>query len=231
MPSPTIGLVRCSLAAMTLDDSVLNLHDDVRMLDVVRSALDRASDVSIAVSFTRCSGLGLLIDPIQSVIDRGGTVRVLTSTYQAVTQPDALDTLRRIPGLEARVQSGPVGFHTKFWWFDGDSGGERWAGSSNLSKGGLSTNLEWNLRRVDEATIAGTKAQFEVLWAREDVRAIDDMFLRTYQRIYEAAAHALNIGQLRAADVCHRPSHRTAHRVRPSHNLMGFVSEVSDALR
>jgi hypothetical protein len=69
-------------------DSVLNLPDDTRMLDVVRLGLSRADDVRIAVSFTRCSGLGLLIDPLQDVVDRGGKVRLLTSTYQAVSQPE-----------------------------------------------------------------------------------------------------------------------------------------------
>jgi superfamily II DNA or RNA helicase/HKD family nuclease len=171
---------------MTTLDSVLNLPDDTRMLDVVRLGLERADDVRIAVSFTRCSGLGLLIDPLRSVMDRGGKVRLLTSTYQAVTQPEALETLRSMPGLDTRVQSGPVGFHTKFWWFGAQTQGECWAGSSNLSKGGLASNLEWNLRRVDPQTMATTKAQFEDLWVRDDVRSIDDDFLRAYRRTYEA---------------------------------------------
>ncbi len=91
---------------MISNDSVLNLPDDVRMLDVVRDAMDRANDVRIAVSFTRCSGLGLLIDPMRSVIDRGGRVRVLTSTYQAVTQPEALEVLGDLPGIEDLKASG-----------------------------------------------------------------------------------------------------------------------------
>ncbi len=189
-----------SLESMNFPDSVLNLPNDARMLDVVRSALDRADDVRIAVSFTRCSGLGLLIDPLRGVIDRGGKVRVLTSTYQAVTQPEALETLRALPGVEARVQSSPVGFHSKFWWFDAKAGGECWAGSSNLSKGGLTTNLEWNMRRVDADTMATTKAQFDDLWTRDDVRGIDDAFLHAYRRIYESVGTTHGTGPLFVAD-------------------------------
>ena len=37
------------------------------MLDVVRAGLADADDVCIAVSFTRCSGLGLLIDPLNAL--------------------------------------------------------------------------------------------------------------------------------------------------------------------
>ena len=171
---------------MTSPDSVLNLPDDARMLDVVRQALDRCQDVRIAVSFTRCSGLALLIDSFRNVIERGGRIRVLTSTYQSVTQPEALDSLLALPGIETRVQSGPIGFHSKFWWFGREEGGECWAGSSNLSKGGLATNLEWNLRRVDADSLAATKAQFDALWSRDDVYGISDSFIRTYRRVYEA---------------------------------------------
>jgi superfamily II DNA or RNA helicase/HKD family nuclease len=181
---------------MIFADSVLNLPDDIRMLDVVRSAIDRADDVRIAVSFTRCSGLGLLIDPMRSVIDRGGKVRVLTSTYQAVTQPEALEALRSLSGIETRVQSGPVGFHAKFWWFDAKAGGECWVGSSNISKGGLATSLEWNLRRVESDMMATTKAQFDGLWARDDVYGIDDHFLRAYRGVYEAAGRPTEPSQM-----------------------------------
>ncbi|MEO7775494.1 MAG: DEAD/DEAH box helicase family protein, partial [Steroidobacteraceae bacterium] len=132
--------------------------------------------------------MALLIDPLRSVIDRGGKVRLLTSTYLCVTQPEALETLRTLPGIEARVHSGSAGFHMKFWWFDAKTGGECWAGSSNLSKGGLATNLEWNLRRVDAGTMTTTKAQFDNLWARDDVFAIDEAFLRAYRRARETAA-------------------------------------------
>ncbi len=100
---------------------------------------------------------------------------MLTSTYQSVTQPEALDVLLQLPCVETRVQMGTVGLHAKFWWFHGESGAECWAGSSNLSKGGLATNIEWNVRRIDSAVIQETRHQFERLWNRDDVRELDDL--------------------------------------------------------
>lgn len=169
-------------------DSVLNLPDDTRMLDVVRDGLGSADDVRIAVSFTRCSGLGLLIDPLKELVDRGGSARILTSTYQSITQPAALETLLGLQGVQTRVQSGPVGFHAKFWWFGRESAGECWAGSSNLSKGGLDTNLEWNLRSIDSATLAATRKQFAGLWERPDVHALSPELIRRYEDVYLAAS-------------------------------------------
>ena len=152
------------------------------MLDVVREGLASADDVRIAVSFTRCSGLGLLVDPIKELNERGGRVRILTSTYQSITQPAALDTLRLLPGVETRIQHGPIGFHAKFWWFNSKDEGECWAGSSNLSKGGLATNLEWNLRSNNPSDLATTRSQFEQLWTRPDVSPLTEELIRRYQQ-------------------------------------------------
>ncbi len=169
------------------------------MLDVVRQGLTRADDVRIAVSFTRCSGLGLLIDPLKDVSARGGRVRLLTSTYQCITQPAALHALRKLGGVETRLQTGSLGFHAKFWWFGEQDGGTCWAGSSNLSKGGLSTNLEWNLRQAAPAVLKQTGQQFDGLWDRPDVHDLTDAILEKY-RLLHLTAKAPRPGVLSAAE-------------------------------
>lgn len=167
-------------------DSVLNLPDETRMLDVVRRGFEIADEVRIAVSFTRCSGLALLVDPLRELADRGGRAQVLTSTYQCITQPEALEALLGLPNVDTRVQSGPSAFHAKFWWFHGAHGAECWAGSSNLTKGGLATNLEWNLRSVDPARMEQTRTQFQQLWSRGDVSPLDPDLIKRYRRAYLA---------------------------------------------
>ncbi len=151
------------------------------MLDAVRAGLAGAEEALLAVSFTRCSGLQLLVDPLQEVVARKGRVRLLTSTYQQVTQPEALEALLELEGVECRVQEGPTGFHAKFWWFRGSRGAECWAGSSNLTKGGLATNLEWNIRSLEQARIEQTRRQFDALWARSDVRPLSRELIHRYR--------------------------------------------------
>ncbi len=150
------------------------------MLDAVRQGLAEAEEALLAVSFTRCSGLQLLVDPLQEVARRG-RVRILTSTYQQVTQPEALEALLGMEGVECRVQEGSTGFHAKFWWFRGKSGAECWAGSSNLTKGGLATNLEWNIRSLEQARIEQTRRQFDALWSRSDVRPLSRELIQRYR--------------------------------------------------
>jgi superfamily II DNA or RNA helicase/HKD family nuclease len=172
---------------MTLDplqlDSILNLRGGARMLDAVREGLRDATEARIAVSFTRCSGLGLLLDPLRAALARSSDVRLLTSTYMGVTQPEALRTLLGLPGLQSRVhrvEQGQGGLHAKFWWFGRREGATCWVGSSNLTKGGLTSNLEWNLRREDAAAAELTKSQFDELWASPDVSHLNDLLIDQY---------------------------------------------------
>ena len=165
-------------------DSVLNLPHDARMLDVVRQGLTSAQEVRIAVSFTRCSGLGLILDPLKALATRGADVRVLTSTFQWVTQPEALDALHRLDGVQTRLHTGAEGFHGKFWWFGGAEATDCWAGSSNLTHGGLSTNIEWNFRKADAPTVRATRGQFDELWTRHDVYPLTPTLIDRYRAAY-----------------------------------------------
>ncbi len=167
--------------------SVLNLRDEPRMLDALRYGLSWANDARFAVSFTRCTGLQLIVDPVEELVSRGGAVKLLTSTYMSTTQPEALSALLHMKGVECRVQDGPDGFHSKFFWFRGPNAAECWAGSSNLSAGGLSTNLEWNLRSRDEVRIRETEAQFNALWTRPDVKPLTPKLIDDYGKRYRAS--------------------------------------------
>jgi superfamily II DNA or RNA helicase len=101
-----------------------------------------------------------------------------------VTQPEALSALLRLEGLECYVQDGRSGFHSKFWLFDGAKRAECWAGSSNLSKGGLADNIEWNLRSVEAPVIAQTRQQFSTLLARPDVFPLTTELIERYAARY-----------------------------------------------
>ncbi len=162
------------------------------MLDVVRSGLRRADEVALSVSFVRFSGLQLLVDDLKALVARGGRARILTSTYMGITQPAALRVLATLEGVAVRVhvarQVGfqQVGFHPKFFVFSGDTM-ECWVGSSNLSKGGLTTNIEANLLQRDPQAVQQTLAAFEAMWERPDVFRLDEALTDAYaQALLEA---------------------------------------------
>lgn len=162
--------------------SVLNLPNDTRMLDVVRNGLKWADEAAFAVSFTRCSGLSLLLDALMQFGERRAKLRLLTSTYLNVTQPDALESILNLKGIECRVQTGRESFHTKFWMFGNH---QAWVGSSNLTRGGLTSNIEWNLVTEDQKAVDEARFNFEALWNRHDVQPITFDLIRSYRETFK----------------------------------------------
>jgi len=100
---------------------VSNLPGQRRMLDVVRGALRAADRLSVAVSFFRYSGLGLVADELKQFEARGGQLRLLVSTYMCVTQPEALHAILRFQSVSSRLhlarlsRSKDQGFHAKMY--------------------------------------------------------------------------------------------------------------------
>jgi hypothetical protein len=76
-----------------------NIPGELRMLDVLRDRFSDSQEIAISVSFLRYSGLGLIVDDFKYFVKRGGRVRILTSTYLGRTQPEALQQLLKITGL------------------------------------------------------------------------------------------------------------------------------------
>ena len=100
--------------------------------------IDRLGDpdldrIDMAVSFVMKSGLARILGPLEDALDWGAQVRILTTDYLAITDPDALTQLADLAEggdrrLEVRLFSGgSVAFHPKayiFW----SSAGEAAAG-------------------------------------------------------------------------------------------------------
>ena len=90
-------------------------------------------------------------------------IRVLTSTYLDVTEPQALYALLEMQGISLRVQDGPVGFHTKAHLLVRRDDAVGWVGSSNWSRGGLRDHIEWNTRIETPAAFAEAWRHFDAL--------------------------------------------------------------------
>ncbi|RLJ17526.1 helicase [bacterium endosymbiont of Escarpia laminata] len=118
-------------------------------------AINQATEIDITVAFIRQSGLGLIFDALRDAMDRRAVIRVLTSDYLDVTEPQALRRLMLLAerGADVRLFStaGDPSFHIKSYIFlrrDGDDlfDGCAFVGSSNISNMALTRGLEWNLR-------------------------------------------------------------------------------------
>ena len=154
---------------------------------------DRALDrIDMAVSFVMKSGLARIVRPLEDALDRGAQVRILTTDYLAITDPDALTRLADLAAgpdrrLEVRLFSGgSIAFHPKayiFWSSAGETAAG-YVGSSNLSASGIDGGVEWNLGtdRVEQLVTG-----FESLWADERSKPLDARTLSDYRQRWLAS--------------------------------------------
>lgn len=175
---------------------VTNYPGHERMVDVLREGLRQATRVDIAVSYVRATGVALLLEQLRGFSARGGTARILATTSMHITQPEALRTLAGLPGIACRVHASNLidgavseGFHAKLYLFELSSEQAMCVvGSSNLSSGGLISNIESNVLHDAPAHITQGRAFFEALWTHPDVLTLDDVYTPYAQAYLEALA-------------------------------------------
>lgn len=113
----------------------------------IKSSIERAKKIDIIVSFLMESGVKLLVEDLKKAVNRGVKIRILTGNYLSITQPQALYLLKKELGerIELKFYNVPnKSFHPKAYIFHYEIDGEIYVGSSNLSRGALTTSIEWN---------------------------------------------------------------------------------------
>lgn len=154
-----------------LSESALltNASGDEAIGPALIAELASADRVDLLCAFIRWHGLRLLLGPLQALTARGGTLRVLTSTYMGGTERAALDRLETL-GAEIRVayESKTTRLHAKAWLIHRESGySTAYIGSSNLSRAAMLDGVEWNVRLAETASphlLSKFRATFDSYW-------------------------------------------------------------------
>jgi superfamily II DNA or RNA helicase/HKD family nuclease/SOS-response transcriptional repressor LexA len=176
-------------------DQRLVTGGDDHFLPHLSAAFARSNQADLAVSFVKTSGLRLLWPDLQAMAEAGGMhrVRVLTSDYLDITDPEALRLLLLLQesGAEVRVfaTKNHDSFHLKAYVFARVEGGQLVAGtafigSSNISRTALRDGLEWNYRVVfpQDAGYLEARQRFEELFANPKSIALTDSWIEAYEQ-------------------------------------------------
>jgi superfamily II DNA or RNA helicase len=162
-------------------DLLVNAEGQPNVGSELRAELATASSVDLICAFVIWTGVRHLRDALAGVVERGGRVRVITTTYMGATEKPAVDELAKL-GAEVRVafDARTTKLHAKAWLLERDSGlTTAFVGSSNLSHSALFDGLEWNVRlsSVDaEHVISRVRMTFESHWASEHFEPYDPAF-------------------------------------------------------
>ena len=154
---------------LSASELMVNGAGEPSLGSVLQQELRCADEVDLICAFVGYKGIEALRDELRALVDRGGRVRVITSTYLGSTSGKALDDLVTL-GAEVRVnyQGMVTKLHAKAWLFRRP--GEldtAFVGSSNLSEAALYTGLEWNVRlaRADAPSVFSRIQQvFDSYW-------------------------------------------------------------------
>lgn len=163
-------------------------------------AFRHANQIDFAVAFVKVTGLRLLMADLLGALQAADDsvpprcrLRILTSDYLDVTDPEALRLLLllRERGAEVRVfTTGDTGsFHLKAYIFarvDGDQvhSGTAFIGSSNISRQALRDGLEWNYRVVypSDPGFLEARQRFDELFGHENSLVLSDAWIDAYER-------------------------------------------------
>ena len=118
--------------------------DNLDFYNEIKNSIQNAESIDIIVSFLMESGVKLIINDLKN---SNAKIRILTGNYLNITQPHALYILKSEleDNLDLRfynIQN--KSFHPKAYIFHNKDDSEIYIGSSNLSRGALTTSIEWN---------------------------------------------------------------------------------------
>lgn len=163
-------------------------------LPYLSEAFTKATHVDLAVAFVKTTGLRLLLPDLEAAVDAAASrhLRVLTSDYLDITDPEALRLLMLLQerGAEVRVHTTQDGsFHLKAYIFSRLDqhvlvAGTAFIGSSNISRQALQDGLEWNYRVVypGDAGFLEARQRFEELFSHPRSVPLSDVWIEAYER-------------------------------------------------
>ena len=115
----------------------------------LKQSFKTATTIDIIVSFLMESGVKLILQDLKEALKRGVKIRILTGNYLKITQPQALYLLKSElkDKVDLRFYNNPnKSFHPKAYMFHNPIDSEIYIGSSNISRGALTSSIEWNYR-------------------------------------------------------------------------------------
>lgn len=148
----------------------VGLSLDSELKKEIRSA-DR---IDLLVSFIKWKAVVILKDAFEEFTNRGGKLRVITTTYMGATDAKAIEELSKLPNTEIKVSynSANERLHAKAYLFYRNTGFHTgYIGSSNFSRSALTDGLEWNVKVTTKEIphiIDKFQKTFESYWCNKE---------------------------------------------------------------
>lgn len=139
-----------------------------------------SNKIDLLVSFIKFKGIIILERELTEFTNRGGELRIITTTYMGASDYKAIQLLSKLKNTQVKISynTGNERLHAKAYLFKRNTGFHTgYIGSSNFSRSALTDGLEWNLKITTKEVshiIDKFQKTFDSYWQSDDFELFDD---------------------------------------------------------
>lgn len=154
-------------------------NSSISLESELRKEILSANEINLLVSFIKFKGIIILEKELTEFVEKGGKLRVITTTYMGASDYKAIELLSKLPNTEVKISynTGNERLHAKAYLFRRNTGFHTgYIGSSNFSRSALTDGLEWNLKVTSKEVnhiIDKFQKTFDSYWRSSDFEIFD----------------------------------------------------------